>query len=74
MAGRKKRSIAVDKSAVKRLMRERMVSEALIAYASGYSTETVNLYIRRGEMSPEMFKSVVNLLHVSPEEVRGEEK
>lgn len=73
MAGRKKRSIAVDKNVVRRLMRERMVSEALIAYASGYSTDTVDLYIRRGEMSPEMFKSVVNLLHAKPEELRGEE-
>lgn len=73
MAGRKKRSIAVDKNVVRRLMRERMVSEALIAYASGYSTDTVDLYIRRGEMSPEMFKSVVNLLNTTPEELRGEE-
>lgn len=72
--GKRARSIAVNRDVVRRLMRERGYNCITFGEACGYSGETVQQYVRNARMSPEMFDAMVNLLRVTPEELRGAEK
>lgn len=66
------RSIAVNPDAVRRLMSINGYTSASLGKACGYSDVTVRQYVRNGRMSPEMFEAAINLLHTTPEELRGE--
>ena len=68
-----KRGKSIDKAKLKALMREKKLRWADIAPQIGYSTDYCVNRTHVGYMSPEMIRSVAEILGVDPEELEAKE-